>query len=156
MSKWLARLSTEPTGALQWLELESMPTACELVPIAKLLYDACAVVDEEARAKSLAIVVVPVDDSVYVRRMHVVFVVAALLRTAIRLTPEGGRVAVTAQEIEQELVFAVYDSARGSAAIRFNYVASEAALVLGGRVWSTRAPEGNLALFSLPLSSEPN
>lgn len=142
---------------MQWLALEMIERAPELVSIAELLEDARHEVEEEARAKSLSIVVVPVPDEVFVSRPHVVFVVATLLRTAIALTSTGQRIAITAQEFDRELVFAVYDKGTcGTPSARFSYVAAEAAHALGGRVWNALAPEGNLAFFSLPLAQAHN
>lgn len=157
MPSWLAHLPHASMMALQWGELEMIDRSPELVSVTRLLDEARMQVDEEARAKSLRIVVVPDDEQVCVSRKHVVFVVAMLLEKAIAMTPTGGRIAVTAQEFDHDLVFAVYDSgARGTPSNRFNYVAMEAAFALGGRVWNALAPEGNLAFFSLPLAIDHN
>ena len=157
MPSWLAHLPHASVVARQGGELEMVDRSPELVPITRLLDEARMQVEEEARAKSLRIVVVPADDHVVVSRKHVVFVVAMLLEKAISMTPSGGRIALTAQEFDHELVFAVYDSGtRGTPSNRFNYVAMEAAFALGGRVWSALAPEGNLAFFSLPLAIDHN
>ena len=155
MSKCISRSSGH--DAQRWLELETTSSSRELVSIERLLSEAGSAVAEPARAKSLAIVLVPVDDEVFVNRAMVIFVVTALLRTAIDATPVGSRIALTAQEMERELVFAVYDSASGVVrATQFDPLVERAALVLHGRVWRSVSPEGNLALFSLPLDIEQN
>lgn len=94
-----------------------------------LLEEARDLVCEEALAKSIRIVIVGVPDLVLVSREQIVLVIAALLRDAVIAAPPGGRVAVTGQEIERDLAFAVYD---------------------------TRSREGNLSVFSVPLDRHAN
>lgn len=141
-------------GLLELLRLDA-PSAREVVSVNALLHDARDRVREAARAKSVVVIVVGVDDLVLVQRSHVVFVVSALLDAAIDGVPSAGRVAVTAQEMEGDLVFAVYDSGR-SAARPIDDVAMEAAYALGGRVWTAKPSDGNLSLFSLPLGRDQN
>ncbi|HVK87410.1 MAG TPA: hypothetical protein VM513_25010 [Kofleriaceae bacterium] len=129
----------------------------ELVSVSSLLYAARELVREEARAKSLRVIIVGVDEQVIVNRGHVVLVIASLLRDAIDTVQPGGRVAVTGQELDRELVFAVYDSGTPSApASRFDEFAAEAAHAIGGRVWTAHPLDGNLSLFSLPLAHADN
>ena len=135
-------------------QLHSLRDSRELLSITALLNHARELVAEDARARSLAIVVVGVHDEVFVDRARVLLVVATLLRRAINATPPGGRVAVTAQEFERELVFAVYDSGTPRAPVgRLPDSAAEAASALGGYVWGSA---GNLALFSVPLYRDAN
>jgi K+-sensing histidine kinase KdpD len=157
MTKWYCGFPAECRGLLDLLRLDALPAARELLRVSALLHEARDLVREEARAKSLAVVVVGVDDEVFVNRAQVVHVLAALLRDAIRAVPQGGRVAVTGQELERELVFAVYDS--GAPCVpssRFDYFAAEAAHALGGRVWTVRRSESTLSLFSVPLYRDEN
>ena len=86
----------------------------------------------------------------------VVLVVAALLHEAIASARSGGRVAVTGQQIEQELVFAVYDDGTRNASCHVDGLALESAHALGGRVWSAHPAEGHLNLFSVPLYRDAN
>lgn len=131
---------------------DATPTTWGNVSVVQLLRDASAVVEEQARTKQIAVVVVPADEHVSVPRARVVAVVAALLRRAITATPPRGRVAVTAQEMERDLVFAVYDTGpRATSSRRLDDTVVADAGILGGRVWIAPAPKGNLVLFSLPL-----
>lgn len=124
----------------------------QLVSISTLLREASAIVREEARAKSLEVRIVGVDDEVFVDRARVVLVVGAMLLDAIRAVPPRGRVAVTAQEIERELVFAVFDSGAPRPPTHgFDDAAAEVAPVIGGRLWTPQTHDGNLTLFAVPL-----
>lgn len=122
-----------------------------MLPIVALLEAARDVVRAEAAAKAIEIVVVGVRDEVFVDRGRVVGVLAALLGDALETAPRGGRVAVTGQEIERDLVFAIYDSGLPSESSRFDNFTIDAAHAQGGRVWNAHLAEGNLALFSVPL-----
>jgi hypothetical protein len=156
MTKWLLDVP-ELDGMLDLLQLDGVAVSRELLTVMALLHEARDVVRAHAGAKCIDIVVVGVADEVFVNRAPVVSVVAALLRHAIDTVPSGGRVAVTAQEFERELVFAVYDSGKPCApSSRFDYSAAEAAYALGGRIWSARQTDGNLSLFSLPLYRDQN
>lgn len=144
-------------GVLELLRLDAVPATRELVSITSLLAQARELVSDEAHTRSLRVVVVAVPEEVVVSRVQVVLVVAALLRRAIRRAPPGGRVAITAQEIERDLVFAVYDAGTPRMpSSRFDDFAAEAASLVGGRVWSAPVHDGNLALLSLPLDRELN
>jgi signal transduction histidine kinase len=137
------------------LRLESTTRPRELLPIVTLLREARDQVIDEARERSLRIVVIGIEDEVFVNRRHVELIVSTLLHDALEVTPANGRIAVTAQEIEHELVFAIYDSGKPHT-LRIDDFTQEAACALGGRVWRTTPAEGNLALFSLPLYSDHN
>lgn len=139
-------------GALDLLRLATLPSTRELVPITTLLREARALVHEQARERGLAIVVVGLDDAVFVPRRDVVLVAGALLARALRAAPECARLAITAQDFEDELVFAVYDkSAPRPARLRATDFVCEAAALLGGRVWAAPLDHGNLTLFAVPL-----
>ena len=144
------------TGNRIWTRRQAAtPVGRQRVAIEQLLHDACAVVADEARARSLSIVVVPMTDEVRVHRTQVVLVVAALLRTAIRATTSGARVAVTGQPIERQLVISVYDSGPSREPIgRFGPVIRETVAALGGKIWGAPAPHGNVVMFSLPLGDD--
>lgn len=152
MTKWYCGFPAECRGLLELLRLDAIPTPRELLRVSTLLHEARDLVRDEARAKSLAVVVIGVDDEVFVNRAQVLHVLAALLRDAIRAVPQGGRVTVTGQGFDHELLFAVYDSeAPCVPASRFDYFAAEAAHALGGRVWTVHRSESTLSLFSVPL-----
>lgn len=157
MTKWFCGLPAECHGLFDLLRLDPIPAPRELLRVSALLHEARELVRDEARAKSLAVVVVGVDDEVFVNRAQVVYVLAALLRDAIRAVPQGGRVALTGQGFDRELLFVVYDS--GAPCVpssRFDYFATEAAHALGGRVWTVRRSESTLSLFSVPLYRDEN
>ncbi len=123
-------LLSELFAMTTWLlRSDALPTVRELLPVTALLEEARDLVCEEALAKSIRIVIVGVPDLVLVSREQIVLVIAALLRDAVIAAPPGGRVAVTGQEIERDLAFAVYD---------------------------TRSREGNLSVFSVPLDRHAN
>lgn len=155
MTKCLTDLRSECDELHELIRLDATPGAGELVPIDVLLNEARDLVRAEADAKSLGVIVVGVADEVVVNRAQVIHVLAALLRDAIRAVHPAGRVAVTAQEIERELVFAVFDSGKSRARSIETFVAA-AAHALGGRVWSTRPMDGNLSLFAVPLARDDN
>lgn len=149
MTKWRTESSTESDGLLDLLQLD-VPNSREVVPVNALLHEARNRVREAARAKSVVVIVVGVEDLVVVSRAHVVLVVSALLQAAIDGVTSAGRVAITAQEMEGDLVFAVFDSGKPTMR-RFDHVAVDAANLLGGRLWMAHPSDGNLSLFSLPL-----
>ena len=155
MAKSLFDLTTQE-GVLELLALDALSNRREVLRISTLLEEARELVRDAASAKSIRIIVVGVADEVFVSRPHVVLVVAALLHEAIAAAPEGGRVAVTAQEIERELVFAVYDDGARNVTYHVDELALESARVLGGRVWSAHPAEGHLNLFSVPLYRDAN
>lgn len=129
-----------------------MASARELLTVSALLHETRELVRDEARAKSLSVIVVGDPDEVFVSRVPIVVVVTALLRDAIRTATPGGRVAVTAQEIERELVFAVYGAGRPpSESRRLDGRVTQTAESLGGRIWTAHTDKGNLSLFSVPL-----
>jgi signal transduction histidine kinase len=141
--------------ARRLLHLESTTRPRELLTITALLDQARDQVADEAKRRSLSIVVIGVEDEVFVNRAHVQLIVTSLLRDAIDAMRTAGRIAITAQEIEGDLVFAVYDSGRPHT-LRVDDLIQEAARALGGRVWRSTPAEGNLALFSLPLYCDDN
>lgn len=147
MTRWFDDLPR----AHELLRTDALHGTREVLPIVALLETARDVVRQEAAAKAIEIVVVGVRDEVFVDRGRVVAVLAALLGAAIETAPRGGRVAVTGQEIERELVFAVYDSGLPSESSRFDTFTIDAAHAQGGRVWNASLVDGNLALFSVPL-----
>lgn len=149
-------MSREP-DTLRLLQVETTSRPREYVSIARLLHEASDRVFDEARLRSLAINVIAPDDEVFVNRMHVVLVLVAMLRSAIQRTHRSGRIAITGQEIERELAFAVYASGpaqpRSSAA---DDLARIHARALGGRFWRGDPSDGRLALFTLPLYLDEN
>jgi hypothetical protein len=155
MPKSLYDLTTQE-GVLELLQLDALSNRREVLAISVLLQEARELVRDDAVAKAIRIIVVGVADEVVVNRGHVVLVVAALLHEAIAAARPGGRVAVTGQEIERELVFAVYDDGTHSLTCHIDELAMESARVLGGRVWSAHPSEGHLSLFSVPLYRDAN
>ena len=142
---------------LDLLQLETRSRPREYVPIARLLHEASERVVEEARRRCLAITVIAVDDEVFVNRPHVEVVLVAMLRSAIERTHRNGRIAITGQEIERELAFAVYASgpARPPASAADDLARVHAG-ALGGRFWRGDPSDGKLALFTLPLYVDEN
>lgn len=129
-----------------------MESARELLRVSALLHETRELVRDEAQAKALSVIVVGDPDEVFVSRVPIVLVVTALLRDAIRTAAPGGRVAVTAQEIERELVFAVYGAGKPPSGSRgLETLVTETAERLGGRIWTAHTDKGNLSLFSVPL-----
>jgi hypothetical protein len=155
MAKSLYDLTTQE-GVLELLQLDALSTRREVLAISAVLQEARELVRDAASAKAIRIIVVGVSDEVFVSRAHVVLVVAALLHEAIVAAQPGGRVAVTGQEIERELVFAVYDDGTRNVTYHVDELALESARVLGGRVWSAHPEEGHLSLFSVPLYRDAN
>lgn len=144
--------TTRDDDTLYRYDDDATPATWGLVSVVQLLRDASALVDDQARTKQLAVVVVPVDEHVFVPRARIVTIVSALLRRAVTAAPPRGRVAVTAQQFERDLVFAVYDTGpRATSSRRLDDVTVADAGMLGGRVWTAPAPKGNLVLFSMPL-----
>lgn len=156
MTKWLHDLTTEGEELLELLRLDASPKTRELTTVSAVLQEARDLVRDAAVARAIRVIVVGVDDEVFVSRAQVVLVVAALLREAIAAAPPCGRVAVTGQEIERELVFAVYDTGTSDASHQLDELAVEAARALGGRVWSAHPADGRLTLFSVPLYRDAN
>ncbi len=145
------------TDTLRLLQLETSSRPRELVTIARLLHDASDRVIDDARRRSLAILVIAPNDEVFVSRVHVVFIFATMLGSAIEQTPAGGRLAITGHEVERELSVAVYAPGRpqpGSSAA--DDIARIHAEALGGRFWRSRAADGTLAMFVLPLYLDEN
>ena len=152
MSKSLSDLPSRIDAAQSWLELDTISPHRELTSIEGLVREACSLVHDEAHARSLYLVPVPVDDEIVIAREHVVFVLAMLLRGAIGAVPEGARVAITGQPMDRDVVFGVYDSGpHRTRPTQFGYVARQVAYALGGYVWTGDTAKGNLAMFSLPL-----
>lgn len=134
-----------------------MSNTREAMPILAMLQEASELVRDAAVAKSIRVIVVGVADEVLISRADVVLVVASLLREAIAAAPPGGRVAVTGQEIERELVCSVYGAGANNAPSEHADVRAIAtARALGGRVWSGDPADGHLNLFSLPLYRDAN
>jgi signal transduction histidine kinase len=155
MAKSLYDLTTQE-GVIELLQLDALSNRREVLSISVVLQEARELVRDAAVAKGIRIIVVGVADEVFVSRGHVVLVIAAMLQEAIEAAPPGGRVAVTGQEIERELVFAVYDDGSRNVTYHVDELAMESARVLGGRVWSAHPAEGHLNLFSVPLYRDAN
>lgn len=155
MPKTLYDLTTQE-GVLELLRLDALSNRREVLPISVVLEEARELVRDAAVAKGIRIIVVGVADEVVVSRAHVVLVVSAMLHEAIAAARPGGRVAVTGQEIERELVFAVYNDGARNVTYHVDELAMESARVVGGRVWSAHPAEGHLHLFSVPLYRDAN
>lgn len=152
MSKSLSEVPSPIDAAPSWLALDTISPHRELTSIEGLVREACLLVHDEAHARSLYLVPVPVSDEIVIAREHVVFVLSMLLRGAIDAVPAGARVAITGQPMDRDVVFGIYDSGPHRAKpTRFGYIARQVAYALGGYVWSGDTEKGNLAMFSLPL-----
>ena len=140
-------LADEAADALELLQLEVVPDEREVLTIRHLLRECRALVGPGSER----VVVVSVEDSVRVQRGFVSAIVAMLLRDALRAAPAHERVAVTAQEIEGELVVAVFARGARNRDAAIEPFAHEAAVQLGGRVWSAHTDDGQLAMLAVPL-----
>jgi len=109
-------------------------------------------------------------------RERVLQVLGNLIGNAIKFTPEGGSVTVSAEPIGDEVVFAVRDSGVGVAAKQLPHVfdrfwqatpkarlgsglgltiAKGVVEALGGRIWvETRPGEGTTFFFTMPLARD--
>jgi len=142
------------------------PTATatrETIPLAVLLDAARDQVAPRAARRPVAFRVIPAEGTVDVHVPALLGVLVVLIDHAIAVTPGGGRVAVTAQAVEDEVVFAIYDAAPslGPADGRLERYWARAGhgrdhvertvRAHGGRLWIDGYDgDGNVVLFTVP------
>jgi signal transduction histidine kinase len=141
-----------------------------------ILAEALAAVHNDAREKSLRIQerISSHDVAVLCDRDRVLQVLGNLISNAIKYTPEGGTVEVSAEQVDDEVVFAVRDTGSGVSPKqlphvfdRFWQAAPKARLgsgfgltiakgvveALGGRIWvESRPGDGTTFFFTLPVA----
>lgn len=141
-------------------------------PIIQEALDACR---DQALEKSMHIEQnVAGEIDVVCDRDRVLQVLGNLIGNAIKFTPDGGSVLVTAQQLDDDVVFSVRDSGVGVSAKQLPHVfdrfwqatpkarlgsglgltiAKGVVEALGGRIWvESRSGEGTTFFFTLPLA----
>lgn len=133
------------------------------VPLAALLN---AVRDRVARRiaeRPVAFHVVATDGVIDVDPARIVEVLAIVAGNAIAAAPRGGRVAVSAQLVEDEAVFAIYDVGARVDDLEAYWARGPGGRVAvqrtvdahGGRLWLDRGGRGNVLLFTVPAPRTP-
>ena len=147
--------------------------------VASILSEAVGACREQAVEKSLQISqhLAPDQLAVVCDRDRVLQVLGNLIGNAIKFTPQGGRVDVSAEPCDDEVLFAVRDTGVGVSAKQLPHVfdrfwqatpkarlgsglgltiAKGVVEALGGRIWvESRPGKGTTFFFTLPLSAPP-
>ena len=145
-------------------------------PVRSIIAEAIATCNEQAVEKQLSLDQhLPVEQvDAVCDRERVLQVLGNLIGNAIKFTPEGGKVQVSAEALDDEVLFVVRDTGVGVSAKQLPHVfdrfwqatpkarlgsglgltiAKGVVEALGGRIWvESRANEGTTFFFTLPLA----